>query len=659
MVASPEIGVLGVKDAICVSENFYDLCYLYSDYTPLWDVNKAHILEGVRSQMNICAWREMLLGGPNEVYGPTGVDPDAHFLLDGLVHGFKLVDPGSVIHPYICANYMSATVSAKDEISDIIISELTDGKLSLVESAPHCIHALGAVPKKGGTFRPITDASKPAGSSINSYMESTFQTFKFKTIDTVSAAMSEGCFMAVTDITSAYRSILIRAGDRKFQGLQWEIDGESRYIQDNFLAFGTRMSPSVFNRVTDAVARYVTESGYFCVNYLDDFLVMGDSFKQCQEAQLYLHGILRRLGFYLSYKKIRSPSQVQLYLGVEVDSLCMKLRLPEDKVAKLHEEVVFFKGRLRATKKQLQHLCGVLGHCSTLVRGGRTFSHRVIEMLTRFTPSKRYITLSKSFRKDMEWWEDFAACFNGEARIINRDAATAMLHTDAASTIGWGAVFNQDWAGGSWTKDWSDARDKHEHLRPIPAIHIPININVQELYPILESLWRWGEEWRDCRVECVTDNTQVVAAINTGKSVNVRSMDIMRLIFWETVKFNCHLVGVFLPGVKNILADAVSRAESFDAIPDTLCCRGKCIRQGVGSPCRRTEIDGMVGVDMEDQDLPVEALPQFLQTGGRDAGPYQTGCDVPLRGTSLKVSKVLHYSKLYQCCDQPQQLLWP
>ena len=55
----------------------------------------------------------------------------------------------------------SATVSAKQEIGEIICDELSSGKLSIVSSTPYCIHALGAIKKKGGTFRPITDASRP------------------------------------------------------------------------------------------------------------------------------------------------------------------------------------------------------------------------------------------------------------------------------------------------------------------------------------------------------------------------------------------------------------------------------------------------------------------------------------------------------------------
>ena len=593
-----------------------DLYGVYANYVPLWDASAAHYLMGVRSQMNLCAWRVMLSGGPDRVYGRTGIDSDAHFLLDGMVHGFKLVDPGAVIHPYLCSNYKSATVSAKSEIDIIIQAEIDEGKLSIVNSTPHCVHALGAVPKKGGTFRPITDASRPEGASINSFMESTFQTFKYKTIDTVSASMQEFCYMSVTDITSAYRSILIRADDRRFQGLQWELEGESLFIHDNFLAFGTRMSPSVFTRVTDAVARFMSASGYFCVNYLDDFLCMGKDFQTCREAQLYLHKILRGLGFYLSYKKIKSPSQVQTYLGVELDSIQMKLRLPEDKLCKLYVELAFFDGRLRATKKQLQHLCGVLGHCSTLVRGGRTFSHKVIEMLSHFTARKRYVTLSQAFRQDLKWWNDFAKWFNGEAKIIRQSpSSTAILHTDAASTIGWGAVYNHDWTGGSWTKSWGDERDRHKHCQPVPSMHIPTNINVQELYPILESLWRWGEDWRDRRVECVTDNTQVVAAINAGKSDNRRSMDLIRLIFWETVKFNCHLVGIFLPGKDNVLADAISRATKFDAIPDVLCCRGQCFCQGSGPKSHGAQVHGVVSLHVENQDIAVEEISRLLHAG--------------------------------------------
>ena len=568
-------------EELCCTSSLSDLLNKYSVYLPLWSSgnNLVHYVCGVRSQFNPSGWRAMLQGGPDRVYGDDTWDIDSHFLLDGVCHGFKLVDPKADIESYQGINYGSATVSARTEIDKIMSKELGSGKLTVVDTQPHCVHSLGAVPKSSGGFRPITDASKPDGKSINNYMKETFSTFKYKSVDLVSENLQEREFMAVTDITSAYRTVLVRPCDRKLQGLVWEVDDQPEFIQDNFLSFGTRVAPMIFNRITDAVARFVCASGYFCVNYLDDFLVKATDYESCKEAQLFLHTTLRSLGFYIAYDKVRTPSQVQIYLGIELDSIDMKLRLPQEKVTGLHTELAFFSGRRRSTKKQLQRLCGVLGHCSTLVRGGRTFSHRVISMLKLFGHGKRYVTLSASFHEDLKWWSKFADQFNGEARMIQPPMHTSIVHTDSSGS-GFGAVTDCDWLCGQWRSTFVMDVDMHGHCRPFPTLDIPDNINVRELYPVLEAITRWGESWRDHRVECITDNTQVVAAVNTGRSANETSMDILREIFWQSVIYNCHLVAVYLPGKDNVIADALSRVKTAKDVPVFLCCSRRETLQG-------------------------------------------------------------------------------
>ena len=324
-------------DEVSCTSDLSHLLEKYESYLPLWSVNKLpHFVCGVQSQFNLYGWREMLGGGPDQVYGKGVWDPDAHFLMDGVCHGFKLIDPQADIKSYCCRNYESATISARTEIDEILYGEIESGKLTSVDYQPECVHAMGAVPKSSGGYRPITDASKPDGLSINNFMEKTFSTFKYESVD------KESEYMAVTDITSAYRSVMVRPCDRTRQGLQWEINGEVTFIKDNFVSFGTRVAPYIFSRITDAVARYMCARGYFCVNYLDDFLVKGPDYKTCRDAQLLLHKVLRSLGFYISYKKILSPVRVQIYLGIEIDSIEMKLRLPKDKLLKLHEELLFF-----------------------------------------------------------------------------------------------------------------------------------------------------------------------------------------------------------------------------------------------------------------------------------------------------------------------------
>ena len=84
---------------------------------------------------------------------------------------------------------------------------------------------------------------------------------------------------------------------------------------------------------------------------------------------MFLHKVLRDLGFYISYKKVLSPMTTQRYLGIDIDSVAMQLRLPEDKMLRLTDELTFFDGRRKATKRQLQRLCGILAHCAQLVPG--------------------------------------------------------------------------------------------------------------------------------------------------------------------------------------------------------------------------------------------------------------------------------------------------
>ena len=607
-----------------------DLLQRYQHYVPLWDARAPHIVGGVRAQLKPAGWRELL-----ESFGDD--KQDYHFIMDGVMHGFKIVDADSQIQSYSATNYKSATRDAFGFINDLLLSEIDSGKLSVTSVKPTCIHALGAVPKSSGGFRPISDASRPEGRSVNCFMSSTFQHFKFSSIDDICEELTRGAFLAVSDISAAYRSVLIRPEDRQYQGLSWVIDGEEQYLSDNFLSFGTRVAPYVFNKMTDLVSRGMRERGYTCFNYLDDFLLMADTFEECRDAQLSLHKLLRDLGFYIAFKKVSSPAQVQRYLGIDIDTVNMKLALPADKMQKLQQELVFFKGRRKATHRQLQRLCGILSHCSTLVKGGRTFSHRVIGLLKGSPGRSRYVTLTKSFHKDLEWWTDCARWFNGEARIIggmeNHSAAVEM----DASGLGYGAVYREDWLAGAWGGSLRGTKDMHGHYRPSPDMHIPDDINIQELYPLLESLWRWGEQWRNSKVVIFSDNTQVVSAINKGKCENDTSMRIMRRVFWLTVLFNCHLVSVHIPGRSNVVADALSRLLYRGiSFPNCItCCRGKPVLCRSGQTSGGSACAGMVEGHVEDEGLAVEALHRILHAGGKQGAPHGRDDNGEIRGVPI------------------------
>ena len=78
-----------------------------------------------------------------------------------------------------------------------------------------------------------------------------------------------------------------------------------------------------------------------------------------------------------------SPSQIVTYLGIKVDSVEIEFRLPEKKLIKSRSLVSEFKGKTstHATKKELQVLAGHLSHASMVVKGGCTFSRRLLNLI--------------------------------------------------------------------------------------------------------------------------------------------------------------------------------------------------------------------------------------------------------------------------------------
>ena len=69
--------------------------------------------------------------------------------------------------------------------------------------------------------------------------------------------------------------------------------------------------------------------------------------------------LLRYLGFYISWLKVIPPSKVCRFLVLDIDSLKMEIRLPEDKLDKLINLLKKYVGKTTISKKEL----GSLGFC--------------------------------------------------------------------------------------------------------------------------------------------------------------------------------------------------------------------------------------------------------------------------------------------------------
>ena len=71
------------------------------------------------------------------------------------------------------------------------------------------------------------------------------------------------------------------------------------------------------------------------------------------------------------------------FLGIEMDTIAMVLRLPPYKLQRLQQEIQQWCQRKFCTKRELQSLAGSLQHACKVVRPGRSFTRRIYEQLAQ------------------------------------------------------------------------------------------------------------------------------------------------------------------------------------------------------------------------------------------------------------------------------------
>ena len=211
------------------------------------------------------------------------------------------------------------------------------------------------------------------------------------------------------------------------------------------------------------------------------------------------------------------------------------------------------------TKRQLKSLIGKLNHICKVVRPGRSFLRRLIDLSTTVQRMHHHITLNNEARADIQWWLDFLPHWTSKSMIPpSRKVMSSdlFLHTDA-SDIGFGALFGTQWIQGSWPK--TSPKEKKS------------SIDFRELFAITAAALTWGNYWQGLRIVFVTDNKPISQVWDSGSSSSKPLMSLIRplYLFAATTGFSISFKHIF--GTSNPLADALSRFQMqkfFDLMPE-------------------------------------------------------------------------------------------
>ena len=379
----------------------------------------------------------------------------ARYILDGFEQGFRIgFSYDKAILRQVGRNMPCSNSEVVDEYlsEELKLNRLV--RLSGAEATKAGVHCspIGIIPKKNkpGKWRLIVDLSAPEGASINDGVDKEACSLSYTSVDRIArrvARLGRGTELAKMDVKQAYRMIPVHPSDRRLLGMQWR---EVIYV-DKALPFGLGSAPILFSAVADALQWMMQARGVaFVDHYIDDFITLGaPRSEECAKNMQTMLQVCREAGVPFEESKSEGPSSVLTFLGIEIDSLAMKLRLPADKLSQLQSLLRQWRSKKACTKRELQSITGSLSHACKVVRPGRTFLRRLIDLAKLAKRPHHHLRLSREARSDLEWWYQFAAAWNGIAILqhFSHSRPSVCLTSDAS---GCGAFWDRYWFQLRW-----------------------------------------------------------------------------------------------------------------------------------------------------------------------------------------------------------------
>lgn len=364
--------------------------------------------------------------------------------------------------------------------------------------------------------------------------------------------LGKGCNLAKADIKSAFRLLPLNRQEFELVGFKFE----GKYYFDKCLPFGCSISCSIFEKFSTFLEFCVKNKAQlrWIIHYLDDFLMAGRrNTNECAHMLGVFKDCLHALGVPIADDKTEGPNTIIVFLGLELDSNEMVVRIPKEKVNDIVQKIKEILGKKRVTLRMMQSLIGVLNFACRAIVPGRPFCRRLVNSICGLTKPYHHIRINKGIRRDLQMWLTFFDKFNGVSLFHDRfwvSNSDIELYTDSAAGVGlgFGAYFQGRWISAAWPDDWfTDG--------------ITDDITVLEIFPLLVALHIWGNELENKKVTFRCDNMSVVCVINAMSSKSDNIMTILRAFTLKCLELNIVAKANHIQGKNNVLSDSLSRLQ--------------------------------------------------------------------------------------------------
>ncbi|XP_077113160.1 uncharacterized protein LOC143768361 [Ranitomeya variabilis] len=278
----------------------------------------------------------------------------------------------------------------------------------------------------------------------------------------------------------------------------------------------------MFSTFLEWVARKVTRLPSI-THYLDDFLLVGPANSEaCHHALVQFKDVMSRFGVPLSPEKTIGPVSVITFLGIEIDSVAMEFRLPQDKISKLLDLIAGCLAVGKVTLVQMQSLLGSLNFACKVMPMGRIFSRRLILATKGVKQPHHRIRITAQLRSDLIIWQRFLFSYNGKTCFQEDECDSDILglRFGPVDTVGFSVRFRDQTCSDTWPESWV-ARAWTQ------------NSVLLELLPLAAAMELWGQFLRNKRVRLQLKSDKAIHALNFLSS---SSLPVIKVIAFTVLK---------------------------------------------------------------------------------------------------------------------------
>ncbi len=423
----------------------------------------------------------------------------------------------------------------KVDIDSFISTSLKTGKIvGPFATPPENFRSspLGAFTKKRSTkVRIIHDLSHPHYSSVNDGIsKEEFSTCYTSVDDAVTLIQKHpDPWLCKIDLAAAYQSVKVRDEDLHLLGFSWpNEEGTNEYFSMGILPFGMRSSPHCFNNYATALLWVAKRRGLTqdALNYLDDYICICCSEQHGATSLDILECTVKDSGFEVQKIKTVGPAKVLEFLGIVLDCILCQLRISAERLQEVSDMLSECLEKRKATKRDLLAIVGKLQFCARVIRDGKFFIRRIIDLSKEVHYLHQEVLISQEAKADMRWWVRCIDSHNGKCMFpIPFDMQNCQILLTDASDLAAAAVYGNQWTILEFTGEnqWL-AKTK---------------ISLREMIAVLLALATFGQQLADQQVLMNVDNQNVVQAIQGSKSRDPKLMQMVRALYMYTKARTC------------------------------------------------------------------------------------------------------------------------